>query len=465
MLSGVLATDFNIFTYAALAMGLFGFVQSYMNRLLSSIEPYFSATIHINNDNNEAHGMLSDWLSKRGFEKSARASLVSVKNIRKPGDIIKMGKKILKFQPWEGSFSFWYRGHLITYNSSIDVARCQITECLDEEVKLTSLGWSTDILKQLMNECMQEYLETFRDKIAIFENRGSYWRKVDEKDVRPMSTVILNQSTKELLLEDFRSFLSEDTQLWYAQRALPYRRGYLLYGPPGTGKSSLSFSIAGEFDLDIYVVNIPDCTDRYLRDLFEDLPRTCVVLLEDIDAVGMSRESDADEDSDSNPKDESSRRGRVQLHRKTSEATLSGLLNVLDGVTSQDGRIVIMTTNHREMLDEALIRPGRIDRQVLLPLADAEVIGQLFMFLFGPVQGKRDDKVGVKKRKEEKAKSDTALKSQARKFASIVPASTFSQAEIISYLFLHKDDPDGALAKCKEWVDVKISEKRLPEKR
>ncbi|CAG9989186.1 unnamed protein product [Clonostachys byssicola] len=457
MLSGVLATDFNIFTYAALAMGLFGFVQSSINRLLSSIEPYFSATIHIDNDNNEAYDMLSDWLSKRGFEKSARASLVSVKNIRKPGDIIKMGKKILKFQPWEGSFSFWYRGHLITYSSSIDVGRCQITECLEEEVKLTSLGWSTDILKQLMNECMQEYLETFKDKIAIFEHRGHYWRKVDEKDVRPLSTVILNQSTKDLLLEDFRSFLSEDTQLWYVQRALPYRRGYLLYGPPGTGKSSLSFSIAGEFDLDIYVVSIPDCSDRDLRDLFENLPRTCVVLLEDIDAVGMSRESDADEGSDSNTK------GRVQVHRKTSEATLSGLLNVLDGVTSQDGRIVIMTTNHREMLDEALIRPGRIDRQVVLPLADAEVISQLFMFLFGPVKGKGAAKVELKELKEEKAEVDPALRSQAHKFASIVPASTFSQAEIISYLFLHKDDPDGALAYCKEWVEEKMSEKRLPD--
>lgn len=120
------------------------------------------------------------------------------------------------------------------------------------------------------------YLEAVRDKIAIFESRESYWHKVDDKDVRPLSTVILNQSKKELLLEDFRNFLNEDTQLWYTQRALPYRRGYLLYGPPSTGKSSLSFSVAGEFDLDIFVISIPDCTDRHLRDLFEDLPQTCV---------------------------------------------------------------------------------------------------------------------------------------------------------------------------------------------
>ncbi|CAH0046887.1 unnamed protein product [Clonostachys solani] len=444
-------------------MGLFSLVHSYINRLLSLVEPFFGAKIHINNDNNEAYGMLSDWLSKRGFGKSARASRVSVKNIRNPGDIIKMGKKILKFQPWEGSFSFWYRGHLITYNTTINVAQCQITESLDEEVSLTSLGWSTDILKQLMNECRQEYLETVKDKIAIFENNGCYWRKVDVRDVRPLSTVILNQSNKELLLEDFRSFLSADTQLWYAQRALPYRRGYLLYGPPGTGKSSLSFSIAGEFDLDIYVISIPDCTDRYLRELFEDLPQTCVVLLEDIDAVGMSRESDPDEDSDTNSKDESSRRRRVQSLQKSSEVTLSGLLNVLDGVTSQDGRIVIMTTNHRETLDEALIRPGRIDRQVLLPLADTEVIRQLFMFLFGPVEAIGDAKAGLKELEEEKTEIDTALRSQAHKFAFIVPASTFSQAEIISYLLLHKNDPDGALSHCKKWVDEKISEKRLPD--
>jgi mitochondrial chaperone BCS1 len=66
-----------------------------------------------------------------------------------------------------------------------------------------------------------------------------------------------------------------------------------LSGPPGTGKSSLCFSVAGELDLDIYIVSIPSVSDRILKVLFDGLPERCMVLLEDIDAAGMSRlESD-----------------------------------------------------------------------------------------------------------------------------------------------------------------------------
>ncbi len=68
------------------------------------------------------------------------------------------------------------------------------------------------------------------------------------------------------------------------------------------------------------------------------------------------------------------------------QVSLSGLLNIIDGVASQGGRILTMTTNHIERLDEVLIRPGRVDRKVELGVADKKMTANLFSVVFKPVE-------------------------------------------------------------------------------
>ncbi|CAI6090615.1 unnamed protein product [Clonostachys chloroleuca] len=372
-------------------------------------------TIHISQQD-EASEMLFAWLKRRGLEGSAGACSASVLKKGHPSDASRnCGKKALENKPWRTSFTFWYSGSIISYKTQyVDKGGDRGTE---EQTTLSCLGWSNKIHKQLMQECRIEYLEQIRGKTSIFENSSSSWRKLKDKDARPLSTVILDHERKQQFLSDMQGFLSEETRLWYTQRALPYRRGYLLYGPPGTGKSSLSFAIA-----------------------------------EDIDAVGVSRTSDPETVEDGAP----ARVGR----RSRGSVTLSGLLNTLDGVTSQDGRIVVMTKNHRENLDEALIRPGRVDMQIELPVADCKVIADLFSFLLGPASrdsGVEDGSVISKEQDE--------LGAKAVKFASMVPPATFSQADIISFLLMHKNDADAALAQCEEWVERRKEEKRVAAER
>ncbi|PVH68428.1 P-loop containing nucleoside triphosphate hydrolase protein, partial [Cadophora sp. DSE1049] len=136
-------------------------------------------------------------------------------------------------------------------------------------------------------------------------------------------------------------------------------KGESLYGPPGTGKSSLTCAIAGTCDLDIYILNISSLDDSSLGKLFSELPANCVVLVEDIDAVNatQSRQRGTVETG----QDETGSKGKSQ-----GRVSLSALLNVLDGVGSQEGRVLIMTTNHAERLDTALIRPGRVDMKLAL---------------------------------------------------------------------------------------------------
>ena len=107
-----------------------------------------------------------------------------------------------------------------------------------------------------------------------------------------MSAVLYDNREKEILLNDIESFLNPATREWDTKRGFPYRRGYLQYGPPGTGKTSLCLSIAGRFDLDIYILNLASVDDSILNDLFANLPQHCVILLEDVDVASQNRSQD-----------------------------------------------------------------------------------------------------------------------------------------------------------------------------
>ena len=142
---------------------------------------------------------------------------------------------------------------------------------------------------------------------------------------------------------------------WYADRGIPFRRGYLLHGVPGSGKSSLIHAIAGELMLDIYVVSLSSSwiSDSTLTTLMGRVPARCIVLLEDLDAA-FTRSTLRDEDSTGAPESKTSsntneagdsthsRRGRHK-HDHLSDVntlSLSGLLNALDGVAASEGRIL-----------------------------------------------------------------------------------------------------------------------------
>ena len=110
---------------------------------------------------------------------------------------------------------------------------------------------------------------------------------------RAIDTVILKTTQKAEVISDIEAYIDPSTQAWYGARGIPYRRGYLFHGEPGTGKTSLAMAIAGQFGLDIYVISLLDMSigDSELISLFNTLPPKCLLLLEDIDTVGLQRES------------------------------------------------------------------------------------------------------------------------------------------------------------------------------
>jgi len=301
-----------------------------------------------------------------------------------------------------------------------------------EIVRLTVLGRSTTPIKDLILDTRDRNLSKQIAKTTVRrpspkEQRGrgrQAWNKVAVRPSRPMGTVVLDSKQKAAILRDINDFLDPATSRWYSNRGIPYRRGILLHGPPGTGKTSLSFALAGVFGLDIYCMSLSEKTlsEEDLILLFNSLPKRCIVLLEDIDSAGVvgkktdtakdeeekskSESKDKKEDAAAEKKIESAETTASIIAKEVAKAvksagegsdrsaggrpgstndlgiTMSGLLNAIDGVASQEGRVLIMTTNYPEKLDDALMRPGRVDMKVEFTLASRVQIRELFLRMY-----------------------------------------------------------------------------------
>ncbi|KAI0297937.1 hypothetical protein BC826DRAFT_1090769 [Russula brevipes] len=328
-----------------------------------------------------------EWQRSREFETTTNSSSPGYYGYREsdnvfaadddgPGDEEASGKTRMRvvFQPTtDTTHTIFYRGHWLR------VRRGRKSNGY-EMLSISVVARSNSILKQLVLQAKKEYEAEAVHRIQIYfaDSYGS-WRYTDSRHKRPLSSIVLNRGVKEMLVADAKDFLKSEK--WYADRGIPFRRGYLLYGVPGSGKSSLIHALAGELMLDIYVVSLSSSwiNDSTLTTLMGRVPSRCIVLLEDLDAAftrSVSRAKDKDKekdkkksDSKSDNEDEStttsssrSRRSRNKENLSdVNTLTLSGLLNALDGVAAAEGRILFATTNHLEQLDPALCRPGRMD--------------------------------------------------------------------------------------------------------
>ena len=187
------------------------------------------------------------------------------------------------------------------------------------------------------------------------------WDRVEGYAPRLLDSVILQPGEKEHLIEDIGRFRKSKRR--YQRLGVPYHRGYLLYGPPGTGKTSVVSAVAGYFGLSIYSINLADLNDRTLMNAVNLVMPNSVLLFEDIDCMksGTSRVP-------ANTRTNEGKQGADGKESATDRngVTLSGLLNVLDGFYAPTNVLFMMTTNRIEMLDGALLRPGRIDYKLYL---------------------------------------------------------------------------------------------------
>lgn len=208
------------------------------------------------------------------------------------------------------------------------------------------------------------------NSIDVYTERYGDWTCLRRTEARRPASLIFENNELDTLIEDAKKFFKN--KQWYDDRGIPWRRGYLLSGPPGNGKSSSILALAGALQRDIYILNMPKALngDSEIIAMIESTPEGSILAIEDIDIIiPKSREL---QDEVSKSADPASSQG----------VTLAGVLNALDGVSAQQGRIVIMTTNHRELLDPALIRPGRVDVDMVLKNATLDMIRRTAKLFF-----------------------------------------------------------------------------------
>ncbi len=160
-------------------------------------------------------------------------------------------------------------------------------------------------------------------------------------------------------LEEITSFLKDPKQYTRLGGRIP--KGVLLMGPPGTGKTLMARAIAGEASVPFFTISGSDFVEMYVgvgasrvRDLFEQAKKhaPCIVFIDEIDAVGRQRGTGVGGGHDER------------------EQTLNQLLVEMDGFEANDGVILVAATNRPDVLDPALLRPGRFDRRIVVPRPD-----------------------------------------------------------------------------------------------
>ena len=206
-----------------------------------------------------------------------------------------------------------------------------------------------------------------RSKAQLFDKESD--RKVTFKDVAGLAEA--KQEVEEIV-----SFLKNPGK--YTELGGKIPKGALLVGPPGTGKTLLAKAVAGEADVPFFSLSGSDFVEMFVgvgasrvRDLFRQAKEKapCIVFIDEIDAVGRARGKNAN-----------------MASNDERENTLNQLLTEMDGFGSNSGVIILAATNRADILDKALLRAGRFDRQIHVELPDLNERKEIFGVHLRPIK-------------------------------------------------------------------------------
>lgn len=223
-----------------------------------------------------------------------------------------------------------------------------------------------DKLNTHIDNLYTEYqnLDDISDYVIIYNNDNI----ISTKFKRNIESIFMNNNEQYDLYNDIEKFINNKNI--YKKINYPYKYCALLHGVPGSGKSSTLLAIASKLNRHVDYINLSDITISQLLDKISWRSDKSIFVFEDIDALksGVSDNRSADQINNNS----------VNVSSKLSSTiSLSDLLNITDGLLSNDGTICLFTTNHIEKLDPALLRPGRMNKIIEFKYLNSETANKM----------------------------------------------------------------------------------------
>jgi len=320
---------------AAIVGGFFYHAKDFTNKIKSLIDRYTTVSMTVTSGE-QAFIWIDRFLSN--LPSAQRSRTVSMKSYENFDDSDSESVSWnLSMGP--GNHLIWFNRNPIWVNRDLETKAGSNKPI--EKITLKFFGFSQ---KRLRDFAERAYQNAAKVEYARIFTWNGYWSTLSGKRPRSIESITLKEGQIERIIEDLIWFTG--AHQWYADRGIPYRRGYIFDGPPGTGKTSIVLALGGHLNRPICVLNLSTLSsDSSLQEAIMRAPTNAIILLEDIDCTKAATSRDSKSEAEEGP----------------TGITQGSLLNALDGILTPDGRIIIMTTNYKDRLDAALIRPGRAD--------------------------------------------------------------------------------------------------------
>jgi len=320
-----------------------------------------------------------NWADKEGvFSLSSKKHQIPVQGKTSHGDYIPFGDESRTHIVQEGSYSTFKEGCLLSVELTLQENKNSYGGSIfDRKIKVTVYGRDGNRFEKELKELSK--IKHKKKELKVYDMDNPWWPHT--REIRGMNSVVMNHKEKEELLALLDWW--QGSKEMHSKYGLAWKLTILMYGPPGTGKTSLAQAIAKYLNFDLALLRIDPTKMVEVKDKISRASKNTVILIEDIDRAVVIPGTEKKEEA--SPAVTSSRgplaEGAAKAQEKdTSSQAIPGielLMNALDGVTSPDGVVVLMSTNHLEKLDPALIRPGRVNKKIYLGLFDWEMAKEM----------------------------------------------------------------------------------------